>query len=286
MSEEFLDLAPEQSDPAAARYGVLPVPYDGTVLYQPGTAGGPLAIIEASAHIPAFDPDFGCDIAEAGIATYPVVHPAPGPEDQMRRVREAAGQIVQEGKFLLMLGGEHSITIAAVEAVAEADGPLSILQIDAHADLRESYNGTPFGHLCVMRRVLGVADRICQVGIRSYTREEYDQCRDLAEKFITPETIRRDPRWIDRAVEMLGPRVYVTVDIDGLDPSIAPGTALPEPDGLSWTDVTGLLARVCAERQVVAADIVEVRPDKDGHATEFLAARLACKIIAYTQRLR
>jgi len=283
MPDTFLNLPPARSDPATARYGVLPVPYDGTVMYKPGTAGGPQAVIEASAHMPAFDAESKRDVAEAGIATYPVVHPSPGPEDQMCRVRKAAGKIVGEGKFLLMLGGEHSITIAAVEAVAEVHAPLSVLQIDAHADLLDRYNGTPFGHLCVMRRVVDLADRVCQVGIRSYTRQEHDQCRPLVERFITPEIVRQDAGWIDRAVAMLGPKVYVTVDVDGLDPSIAPGTALPEPDGLSWTDATRLLARVCAEREVVAADIVEVRPNHGGHATEFLAARLACKIISYTQ---
>jgi len=284
MSDRFLDLPEERSDPATARYGLLPVPYDGTATGYPGTAAGPLAIIEASAHIPAFDRHLKRDISAAGIATYPVVHPSPGPEDQVERVRDAAGLIVREGKFLLMLGGEHSITIGAFEAVAEAHAPLSILQIDAHADLRDHYNGTEFGHLCVMRRLLPTADRICQVGIRSYSRQEYDQCRDLAENFITPEMIRRDPGWIDRAVAMLGPNVYVTVDVDGFDPSIAPGTILPEPDGLSWTDVTALLRRVCAERQVVAADIVNVRPGRDSQVTAFLAARLACEIIAHTQR--
>jgi agmatinase len=283
MSEKFLNLPAKRSDPATARYGVLPVPYDGTATCYPGAAAGPLAVIEASAHIPPFDPNLKRDVSEAGIATYPVVHPSPGPEDQIERVRQAAGQIVQEGKFLLMLGGEHSITIGAFEAVAEAHAPLSILQIDAHADLREHHNGTEFAHLCVMRRVLPTADRVCQVGIRSYSRQEHDQCRKLVANFITPEMIRRDPGWIDRAVGMLGPNVYVTVDVDGFDPSIAPGTILPEPNGLTWTDVTALLRRVCAERQVVAADIVNVRPGKDSHVTEFLAARLACEIIAHTQ---
>ena len=284
MSERFLNLPEALSDRATARYAVLPVPYDGTVMYKPGPAGGPMAVIEASAHVSAFDAESRRDVAEARIATYPVVHPSPGPEDQMDRVRAAAGQIVREGKFLLMLGGEHSITIAAVEAVAEAHAPLSVLQIDAHADLLDRYNGTRFGHLCVMRRVSALAERVCQVGIRSYSRQEHDQCGPLVEKFITPEIIRRDPGWIDRAVGMLGPKVYVTVDVDGFDPSVAPGTPLPEPDGLNWPDVTGLLARVCAERDVVAADIVEVCPLQGSHVTEFLAARLACKIIAYTQR--
>jgi len=159
-----------------------------------------------------------------------------------------------------------------------------VLQIDAHADLRDSYGGTGHSHACVMRRVLEITDSICQVGIRSFSREEYEACPAQVAGFVTPESIARDPCWIDRVVARLGERVYVTVDMDGLDPSIAPGVGTPEPGGLTWRQVTGLLRRVCAQRHVVGADVVEVRPVPPDHVTEFVAARLAYKIIAYTQQ--
>ena len=158
-----------------------------------------------------------------------------------------------------------------------------MLQIDAHADLRQAFCGTPHSHGSVMRRILDITGRICQVGIRSFSAEELESCPAQVRNFITPEIIRRDAKWIDRALRMLSDKVYVTIDIDGFDPAYAPGTGTPEPGGLDWQQVTGLLRRVCCRRQVVSADIVEVRPIPPGHQTEYLAARLAYKIIAYTQ---
>ncbi len=280
----FLDVPPELNDPAAARYAVLPIPYEATVSYKVGAADGPAAIIDASGQIEYYDAQLAGEFHTAGIATYPAIAPAASPEQQVDRVREAASEILGASKFLLSLGGEHSVTVGLVQAASEAcDGELSVLQIDAHADLRDSYGGTRYSHACVMRRVLEVTGRICQVGIRSYSRDEAAQCPQQAGRFITPQIALDDDRWIDRALEMLGEKVYVTVDIDGFDPAVAPGTGTPEPGGLTWRQVTSLLQRVCIEREVIAADIVEVRPIPPNHVTEVLAARLAYKIIAYTQ---
>ncbi len=279
----FLDLPPELSDPATARYAVLPIPFEQTVTYQRGTAGGPMAVIEASAQVEWFDEELLEEFVSPGIATYPVVHPAPSVDGQGERILDAAGRLVSAGKFLLALGGEHSITPALVKAVAAERGGLSVLQIDAHADLRDSYQGSPHSHACVMRRVLELTDRVSQVGIRSYSREEHEFLRATGRRLVTPPLIAADPGWIDTVLEELGEQVYVTVDIDGLDPSIAPGTGTPEPGGLTWAQVTRLLRRVCEARTVVAADITEVRPLDGNCVTEFLAARLAYKIIAYTQ---
>ena len=282
-TDRFLNVPAELGDPVSARYVVLPIPYEGTVSYEPGTARGPLAIIEASAHVECYDPELNGEFISAGIATCPVIQPAPGPEEQIRRVREAAEKILRSGKFLLSLGGEHSITIGLVAATAAVHGDISILQIDAHSDLRDTFGGSKYSHACVMRRILEITDSICQVGIRSYSADERDQCPAQVEKFITPDDVAADERWMGRAMGMLGEKVYITLDIDGLDPSIAPGTGTPEPGGLSWKDVTGLLRRVCSERNVVAADIVEVRPISPNHVTEFIAAKLGYKMIAYTQ---
>ncbi len=279
----FLDLPPEYCDAKAARYVVLPVPFEATVSYKAGTAGGPLAILDASAHVEWYDEELEAEFVQAGIATLPIVLPAPGPEDQIRRLKEAAGPAIADGKFLLTLGGEHSISAPLVELVAQQHGPISVLQIDAHADLRDSYRGSRHSHGSVMRRILEATGSICQVGIRSMSLEEVRQCPDQVRNFITPRIIRTDPGWIDRAVNMLRDKVYITIDIDGFDPAYAPGTGTPEPDGLNWQQVTALLRRVCSRRQVLAADIMEVRPVPPDHVTEYLAARLAYKIIAYTQ---
>jgi len=285
MSENasFLGLDSPLSDYAAARYAVLPVMYEGTVSYLSGTAAGPGAIIDASQQVELFDEELKAEFHQAGVATLEALAPAGTPDEEMRRVRAAAEPVMRDGKFLLTLGGEHSITAPLVEAAAAVHGEISVLQIDAHADLRDRYGGTKHSHAAVMRRVLETTQRICQVGIRNFSREEYEQCRPQIDRLITPEMVATAPDWIDRAMELLGEKVYLTVDIDGLDPAFAPGTGTPEPGGLSWRQVCRLLRRLCSEREVVAADIVEVRPIPPNHVTEFLAARLAYKIIAYTQ---
>jgi agmatinase len=176
--------------------------------------------------------------------------------------------------------------VPLVELAARRHGAISVLQIDAHADLRDQYRGSPFSHGCVMRRVLETTGSICQVGIRSFSAEEVRQCPRQVENFFSPARIAREGDWIENVLASLREKVYITVDIDGFDPAYAPGTGTPEPGGLDWFQVTGLLRRVCLERQVVAADIVEVRPIGLNHITEYLAARLAYKIVAYTQQTR
>jgi len=282
--DSFLGLEPRYCDPATARYAVLPVPYEGTVSYRRGTAAAPTAIIEASQQVELFDEELRGEFHRAGVATHAAVAPANDPGDQMQRIEAAARPIMDSGAFLLALGGEHSITAPLVRLAHHLTGPVSVLQVDAHADLRDTYDGTKHSHACVMRRVLEVTDRICQVGIRNWSAEENAECPDQVQRFVTPAVVERSADWMDRALDLLGPKVYVTVDIDGFDPSLCPGTGTPEPGGLTWQQVTGLLWRVCRERQVVAADIVEVRPIPPNHVTEFVAARLAYKIIAYTQQ--
>ncbi len=279
----FLDMPPELCDPRTARYAVLAIPYEGTVTYKGGTAQGPSAIIEASAHVETFDEELLAEFHTAGVATYPMIPPARDPEEQYARTLAAAREIFNDDKFLLALGGEHSITPPLVAAAAEKHGPISVLQFDAHSDLRDEYEDTKRNHACIMRRVLEITPNIAQVGIRSFGPEDWAEVPERVKNFFTPRRIRSEPDWMDRVLEMLTDRVYVTIDIDGFDPAFAPGTGTPEPGGLDWFQVTGLLRRVCTERTVVGADINEVRPIEHNHATEFLAARLACKIIAYTQ---
>jgi agmatinase len=261
--------------PATAGYTVLPVPYEGTVCYAKGTAAGPAAILAASQQIQWFDEELQLEFYRPGVATRPAVEAAADPAEQMARLRTAALEIFRSETFLLALGGEHSIIAPLVAACARARGPISVLQIDAHADLRDTYEGSKHSHACVMRRVLESTADLCQVGVRSYSREEYNACPKQIAAPIRPDAIESDPAWIECALEQLGPKVYVTLDMDGLDPSIAPGVGTPEPGGLSWRQVTGLLRRLCAEREVVAADVVETRPLGANHITECTAARLS-----------
>ncbi len=271
---------------ATPRYAVLPVPYEGTVTYMRGTARAPAAILDASTQIEEFDEELTRDFRSAGIVTLPEIPPADTPEEQMSRIARVARDIMRGGQFLLTLGGEHSITAPLVRAAADHHGDISVLQIDAHADLRDTYEDTPYSHACVMRRVLEVTDRLAQVGIRNYSEQEFLDCRRQVENFLTPAMIEHDRDWIDRALSLLSEKVYITVDVDGFDPAFVPGTGTPEPGGLTWRQVTALLRRVCAERQVVSADIVEVVPVPGQKVSEFLAARLAYKIIAYIESSR
>lgn len=283
MTHTFMDLDAAYRDEATARYAILSVPYEGTVCYKPGTAAGPEAILEASPQLEFYDEELGAEFYAAGIVTLPAVQPASTPQEMMARVRAAAEPVMRAGKFLLALGGEHSITAPLVAAVQDFHGPLSVLHIDAHADLRDTWEGTPLSHACAMRRVLELTEKVCQVGIRNVSLDEVRACPTQVANFITPAIIREDASWVDRALRLLSDRVYITIDMDGLDPALAPGVGTPEPDGLTWPQITRLLRRVCTERRVVGADIVETRPLGANHLTEFVAAKLAYKIIAYTQ---
>ncbi len=280
----FLDLPAEYSHPDRSRYVVLPVGYEGTVSFESGTGEAPDAIIGASCHVELFDEELGDEFYGAGIATHSPVPPASDAAGMCERVREAADPICRAGRFPLALGGEHSVTVGMVQAAAAAYDDISVLVLDAHADLRDQYEGDRFSHACVTSRILETTDKVCQVGIRSYCREEFERHSDRVRSFITPAVVESDPSWTERALAMLGNRVYVSVDIDALDPSIAPGTGTPEPGGLTWGQVLRLLREVCSKREVIGADIVEVRPLPPSRVTEFVAARLGYKIIAYTQK--
>lgn len=283
LLHQFLGIEPGSVDPGRARYAILPVPYEGTVSYMGGTGGGPAAILAASTHVEEFDEELARDFRDAGVFTLTPVPPAASPEEQMGRIASTAASVLRRGKFVLALGGEHSITAPLVRAAADRHGEISVLQIDAHADLRDTYDGSRHSHACVMRRVLEVTSRLCQVGIRSFSQDECRQCPELVSRFITPAMVEDDPSWIAQALGLLSDKVYITIDVDGFDPSSVPGTGTPEPGGLTWRQVTALLRRVCATRAVVGADIVEVAPIPGQRVSEFLAARLAYKIIGYIE---
>src|SRR5262249_9403178 len=278
---------PARSASRRARYAVLPIPYDATVSFQVGTRHGPRAIITASQQVELFDEELGHDSSAAGIATLPpVAAEIAGPAQQHRAVLAAARKPVADGKFLIGLGGEHSITAGLVSAVMKKHRKLSVLQIDAHADLRDQYDDTPWSHASAMRRVLDAGATLVPVGIRNYSREERDFMRARGFQPISARDCREKRDWIDQAVAMLASPVYVSIDIDGFDPAYAPGTGTPEPGGLDWYQVTDLLRAVTATHRVVAADVVEVMPLPGSAQTEFLAAKLIYRLIGLIQDSR
>jgi len=285
MPQNFLGLPPRYSDYARSRFAVLPIPYDSTTSFQTGTREGPAAIIRASQQVELFDEELEAECHKVGVATLdPLVPNMAGPEAMHGDVFNAAKHIVRDGKFLLGLGGEHSITSGLVRAVMTKHKKLSVLQIDAHLDLRDSWEGAKHSHACVMRRIVDLGATIVPVGIRNVSLEEHSFLKRRKIEPITARQCHTDDDWFDRVLNALSETVYVTIDIDGFDPSFAPGTGTPEPGGLDWYQVTGLLRLVAAEKKVVGADITEVMPIPGQAVTEFLAARLAYKLISYTQK--
>lgn len=278
---EFGGTTPTSTDFENARVVVLPVPLDRTTSYVAGTRNGPHEILVASSHMELWDEETETDVHSIGIFTLPEMEfPFDRLEEVMQQIRRVASEIVERDKFPFVLGGEHSITAPIVAAVAARHPGLSVLQIDAHADLRESFMGTPHNHACAMRRVLDHAPTT-QVGIRSLSTEEAAAAPLLRTRIFYDYNMRRDPRWMDRVVDSLAEKVYITIDCDGLDPAIMPAVGTPEPGGLSWYELLGLLRRVIDARQVVGCDLVELAPIPGNVAPNFLCAKLVYKILSY-----
>jgi agmatinase len=288
LPHTFLGLDERASRFADAAAVILPVPYESTTSYGGGTREGPRAILEASRYLELYDQELDREPWTPGIATLPPLELSRGgPEAACAELAKAYRALLDAAgdRFVVVLGGEHSITAEPVLAWAdrlEAQGRrLSVLQLDAHTDLRPAYEGTAHSHASVMHRVAGRVD-IVAVGVRALTSEEKALAdgRDDIRVFFADDIHDRED-WIDEAVDALGPDVYVTLDVDGFDPALVPATGTPEPGGLSWYPVLKLLRRVCERRTVHAADIVELAPIPGLHAPNFLAAKLVYKLIAY-----
>jgi agmatinase len=277
----FGGTTPTTVDFDAARVVILPIPFDRTTSYVPGTRTGPHEILVASSHMELWDEETQTDVHSIGICTLPEIEfPFATMEEVVDEIRRVASELVSRGKFPIFLGGEHSITPPLVAAVAQKYRNLSVLQIDAHADLRRDYMGTPHSHACAMRRTLDYA-KTTQVGIRSLSTEEAADIPSLNTTIFYDYNMRQDPAWMDRVVDSLSQDVYITIDVDGFDPAIMPATGTPEPGGLSWYEGLALLRKVIAERNVVAWDIVELSPMGGNVAPNFLCAKLIYKMLSY-----
>lgn len=260
---------------------ILPVPVDRTTSYVGGTRNGPHEILQASTHMELWDDEMKADVHGVGIFTLPEMElPFGEMAPLVEEIERVAYEIVSRDKFLVSIGGEHSITPPLVSAAARKFPGLSVLQIDAHADMRDSYMGTVHNHACAMRRALQFA-RVTQVGIRSLSTEEAEVLPKLKSTVFYDVDMRRDPKWIDAVVASLAENVYVTIDVDGMDPAIMPATGTPEPGGLSWPEITTLLRATAERRRIVAADIVELSPIPGLVAPNFLCAKLLYKLLTY-----
>jgi agmatinase len=272
---------PTTANFASARVVILPIPLDRTTSYVPGTRNGPHEILVASSHMELWDEETETDVHGIGIYTLPEMEfPFAAIDDVMTEINRVATELITRGKFPVVLGGEHSITPPIVKAVAAKHPALSVLQIDAHADLRDSYMGTPNNHACAMRRVLDYATTT-QVGIRSLSPEEAEVVSSLPTEVFYDYNMRDDPEWMERVVDSLSETVYITIDVDGFDPAIMPATGTPEPGGLTWYEGLALLRRVIERRRVVGCDVVELSPVPGLVAPNFMCAKLIYKILSY-----
>jgi agmatinase len=274
----FAALPSQYSEFETSKVVILPIPYDSTTTWRSGSRDGPLAIIDASEHLELYDHELDRESHLVGIHTLPELQPSmKGPEETVMRVHEVASDLIRKDKFVVMLGGEHSLTVGMVKAFRERFDNLSVLQLDAHADLRDSYEDSKYSHACVMRRVLEYCP-IVQVGIRSLCEEEH---RFLTQNQMQPFFAEGLPLDIDGIVSALSTDVYVTIDLDVLDPSIMPAVGTPQPGGISWHEILKLLRRVAETRRIVGCDLVELCPAEGPPSCAFLAAKLAYKLIGY-----
>ncbi|HWG58503.1 MAG TPA: agmatinase [Candidatus Acidoferrales bacterium] len=280
----FGGLSEEHARYAGARAAIFPVPLERTTSYEHGTRNGPAAILAASQNMELYDDELQLEPYKTiGIATLPPIETADGTiEKVIGELFTAQRALLDDGKFPVALGGEHSLTPPLVSATAKKFKDLTVLQIDAHADLREDYQGNRASHACAMRRVLEFCPAV-QVGIRSLCAEEAEAIPGLHTKIYWAKDIVRTPTksWIAKVLADLGPHVYLTIDLDGFDPSIVPATGTPEPGGLDWHQVTSLIRSVATHKKIVAMDVVELLPQPGDHASDFLAAKLVYKCLGY-----
>lgn len=258
---------------------ILPVPFDATSTWIKGADRGPDAILEASANMELYDIETDSEVYLKGIHTADPVMEESSPEKLAVKVREAVRNFLADDKFVVTLGGEHSVSIGAVQAFAERYPNLSVLQIDAHTDLRQEYEGSRFNHACVMARVRELCP-IVQVGIRSMDVVEKPYL-DRERVYFAGDIAGKPQGWMDEAIDKLSGHVYVTIDLDGFDPSIMPSTGTPEPGGLSYYEVVNLMRKLIMREKLIGFDVVELCPNPENKSSDFLASKLIYQILSY-----
>lgn len=266
----------------AARAAIIPAPLEATVSYGHGAALGPASIMAASLNMELFDEVLGYEPISRGILTRAAVNVRPPVAEVLGRIAGAVGRELDAGRLPVVLGGEHTVTLGALQALVERRGPdFTVLCLDAHLDMRAEYEGDPLSHACVMRRAMDMGLAARWVGSRSCSAAEAAYCRQQGLEPAWAHQVHADPRWLERCLAGLEGPVYITLDVDGLDASVMPATGTPEPGGLSWTQADAWLRAVCAGRQVLGLDIVELAPLAGQPAWDFTAARLLYRALGY-----
>lgn len=286
MTTEPTALPPFGGDEASSAFDdavvvVLPVPYEATVSYGGGTANGPAAILRASTQVELYDEQLGSEPFHAGLFTDPLLDVSGTTEQVVGRIKARSGELMDAGKWVVMLGGEHAITPGGVAAAASRHPGLHVVQLDAHADLRQQYAGDAWSHACAMARCLDLGVPLTALGIRNYSVDEARSIREGIPGYRIVHAWEMDhEHWIERALDGLDEKpVYLTIDLDYFDPAIIPATGTPEPGGGAWWPTLRFLDRLMKRANVVACDLVELAPSPGLHHADFTAARLAYKLI-------
>ena len=280
----FLESDMPPVSPEEAMFHVIPVPYERTVSYGGGTADGPAAILHASGQLEVYDGT--SRPAEHGIYTSNPVSCSGNTETVLHEIVSMTRQACAVGAVPVVLGGEHTVTFGAVKAVVETHSDVGIIQFDAHADLRDSYEGTPWSHACVMRRILELDVPIAQFGVRALSWEE-EQLRQDRSVFHLDAALLADEDGPDELLPIGFPKkIYITFDVDALDPSIIPATGTPVPGGLQWYQTMTLLDYIINGREVVGFDVVELAPQAYHHASSFAAAQLVYNLMGMVSRAK
>lgn len=277
MKKYFGDFDEQYAKYENAQIVILPVPYDGTSTFVKGADKGPQAIIDASDSIEMWDIETQTEVYKKGINTATAVLENESPEMMVEAVYNRVSGYLKDGKFVVTIGGEHSVSCGSIKAYSEKYSNLSVLQIDAHADLREEYMGSKYNHACVMKRAKDWA-KIVQVGIRSVATEEKDFIE--RKRVFYAHEIFQNNKWIKKAIGELTENVYLTIDLDGFDPSFLPSTGTPEPGGMNWWQVIELIENLVRKRNLVGFDIVELCPNPNEKSSDVTAAKLLYRILS------
>jgi agmatinase len=290
--DNFLGLPEPFSSLEAAQAVILPMPLEATVTYGRGTANGPGAIIEASKQVELYDRDHDREPAlDYGIHTLPALELPADPAAAVDRIAEAVGNAAGTGKLVVGLGGEHTVSAGVSRGLLQAaDGPITVVQIDAHSDLRSEYEGSPYSHACVARRMLDEprVEQVLQLGVRSVCGEEVAFRRDNPERVRTwyAEHVHSGEWRAELVGRLTGRDVHLTIDVDGLDPAVVPSTGTPEPDGLSWAEALEVVRTTATAARIIGIDCVELAPRAGHHAADFAVAKLVYKSITYAMEAR
>jgi agmatinase len=288
MQKQFLG-SEAQSTYADAKAVILPIPYEKTTTYRRGCQYGPDAILEASDQLEAYDIELEREVClETGIFTHNAIastikNPDLSSEAMLDITTKTVSQLIANGKFVVALGGEHSITAGVVKAYRQAfSEPFTVIQIDAHGDMRHSYEDSIHNHACVMRRVLDMGLPTLPIGIRSICQEEAQLIKTNNIPVIWAKDIYFQSNWIETAINSITTeQVFITIDLDGINPAALPGVGTPEPGGLNWYELLQFLRTVFTKHQVIGCDVMELAPLSDSVVSEFTAAKLVYKLIGY-----